>query len=57
VTASLAPAAQLRLLSVARCRLDGLQQNASEFAAHPYLRIQTHPSDGFAVSDRSDGDM
>ena len=39
--AALRPAAQLRVLSVARCGVPALEQRAPEFAAHPYLRINT----------------
>jgi hypothetical protein len=41
VTKALRPAAQLRVLSMARCGLAALEQCVHEFAAHPYLRIVT----------------
>ena len=59
VTEALGPAAQLRLLSVAGCGLAALQRNRHDFAAHPYLRIQTHTAyvargDAFSVGSDDD---
>jgi hypothetical protein len=60
VTGALGPAAQLRLLSVARCGLAALQHSVREFAAHPYLRIQTyaaaHVAQDVAIDNGSDDD-
>lgn len=43
VTAALAPAAQLRLISAAGCGLEALERHLAQFAAHPYLRVSCAP--------------